>query len=75
VCITVVKACVYCSNQGLLSFHTSQYKLNFYETPTGLKFVLNTDLSVGNIRDVLQQIYSQVLLLLPLLSDVKIVCF
>jgi len=53
-----------CSTHGLLSFRTSQYKLNFFETPTGLKFVLNTDLSVGNIRDVLQQIYSQVLIII-----------
>jgi hypothetical protein len=46
--------------EGLLSIKTSQYKLNFYETPSGLKFVLNTDLNVGNIRDVLQQLYSQI---------------
>lgn len=45
---------------GLLSFRTSQYKLNFYETPTGLKFVVNTDLSVGNIREALHHIYSQI---------------
>ena len=49
-----------CSTHGLLSYRTSQYKLHFYETPTGLKFVLNTDLSVGNIRDALHHIYSQV---------------
>ena len=61
-----MSCCYGYSHHGLLSFRTSQYKLNFYETPTGLKFVLNTDLSVGNIRDVLQQIYSQVqLLILP----------
>jgi len=60
--ISVNMCCYGCSTHGLLSFRTSQYKLNFFETPTGLKFVLNTDLSVGNIRDVLQQIYSQVLL-------------
>lgn len=45
---------------GFLSFQTSKYKLHYYETPTGLKVVMNTDLGVGNIRDVLHQIYSYV---------------
>ncbi|XP_029932360.1 trafficking protein particle complex subunit 1 [Myripristis murdjan] len=43
---------------GFLSFQTSRYRLHYYETPTGLKFVLNTDLSVGSARDTLQHIYS-----------------
>lgn len=47
-------------NDGFVSYRTNQYKLHFYETPSGLKFVINTDLSVGNIHDVLQQLYSQV---------------
>lgn len=45
---------------GFLSFHTSKYRLHYYETPSGLKFVLNTDLSVSNARDTLQHIYSNV---------------
>uniref|UniRef100_H3C6E0 Trafficking protein particle complex subunit n=1 Tax=Tetraodon nigroviridis TaxID=99883 RepID=H3C6E0_TETNG len=43
---------------GFLSFQTSKYRLHYYETPSGLKFVLNTDLSVSNARDTLQHIYS-----------------
>ncbi|XP_065426279.1 trafficking protein particle complex subunit 1 isoform X2 [Chrysemys picta bellii] len=43
---------------GFLAFQTSKYKLHYYETPSGLKVVMNTDLGVGNIRDVLHQIYS-----------------
>ncbi|KAK2573331.1 Trafficking protein particle complex subunit 1, partial [Acropora cervicornis] len=39
---------------------TSKYKLHFYETPTGLKFILNTDLSVENTRDILFNIYSRI---------------
>eukprot|EP01137_Pigoraptor_chileana_P001124 Opistho-2@38288 len=45
---------------GLYYYKTSAYKLNFYETASGLKFVLNTDPNVGDIRDVLQQIHSQI---------------
>ncbi|XP_070537796.1 trafficking protein particle complex subunit 1-like [Ptychodera flava] len=45
---------------GFLNFKTNKYKLHFYETPSGLKFIMNTDLSVGNTRDVLHQIFSQI---------------
>ncbi|KAH9509435.1 Trafficking protein particle complex subunit 1 [Bulinus truncatus] len=44
--------------EGFLNFTTSKYKLHFFETPSGLKLILNTDLSVGNMKDVLQQIFS-----------------
>ncbi|XP_051956835.1 trafficking protein particle complex subunit 1-like [Xyrauchen texanus] len=43
---------------GFMTFQTSRYKLHYYETPTGIKLVMNTDLSVPNCRDTLQQIYS-----------------
>ena len=46
------------SKDGFLGYSTSNYKLNFYETPTGLKFVLNTDTNVASARDALQHIYS-----------------
>nr|XP_012312955.1 trafficking protein particle complex subunit 1 isoform X1 [Aotus nancymaae] len=49
---------------GFLAFQTSRYKLHYYETPTGIKVVMNTDLGVGPIRDVLHHIYSAFLLLL-----------
>jgi len=45
---------------GLVSFRTNQYKLNYYETPSGLKLVLNTDLSAPNQREILHHIYSQI---------------
>ncbi|XP_036751891.1 trafficking protein particle complex subunit 1 isoform X2 [Manis pentadactyla] len=44
--------------EGFLAFQTSRYKLHYYETPTGIKVVMNTDLGVGPIRDVLHHIYS-----------------
>ncbi|XP_030043763.1 trafficking protein particle complex subunit 1 [Microcaecilia unicolor] len=45
---------------GFLSFQTSKYKLHYYETPTGLKIVMNTDLGVNNMRETLHQIYSSI---------------
>ncbi|KAL2079413.1 hypothetical protein ACEWY4_025157 [Coilia grayii] len=43
---------------GFVSFQTSRYKLHYYETPTGIKIIMNTDLGVPNCRDILHQIYS-----------------
>jgi len=44
--------------EGFLNFTTSKYKLHFFETPSGLKFIMNTDLNVGSMKDVLLQIFS-----------------
>nr|XP_006116246.1 trafficking protein particle complex subunit 1 [Pelodiscus sinensis] len=49
-----------CRKEGFLAFQTSKYKLHYYETPSGLKVVMNTDLGVANVRDVLHQIYSNI---------------
>ncbi|KAI8390337.1 Sybindin-like family-domain-containing protein [Blakeslea trispora] len=38
---------------------TSTYRLHYYETPTGLKFVMNSDPQTENLRLVLKQIYTQ----------------
>eukprot|EP00050_Salpingoeca_kvevrii_P000632 m.152621 g.152621 ORF g.152621 m.152621 type:complete len:162 (-) comp10166_c0_seq3:206-691(-) len=45
---------------GFQYYKTSSYKLNFFETLTGLKFVLTTDLNVGDISSELREIYSQI---------------
>ncbi|XP_060526388.1 trafficking protein particle complex subunit 1 [Cylas formicarius] len=45
--------------EGFLYYKTSKYTLNYFETPSGVKFVLNTDNHSQGIRDLLQQIYSQ----------------
>lgn len=57
---------------GFLAFQTSRYKLHYYETPTGIKLVMNTDLGVPNCRDTLQQIYSTVR---PSLYSSTALCF
>jgi len=48
------------SNDGFLCYKTSKYALHYYETPTGVKFVLNTDAGVGKMTDFLSQLNSQV---------------
>lgn len=42
------------------SYTTSQYKLSFYETASGVKFVMNTDLGATYINEVLKSLYSKV---------------
>ena len=48
--------------EGFQSFSTSQYRFNLYETPTKVKFVLNTDTAVTHpvVRDLLKKLHSQV---------------
>ena len=48
------------TKESFTSYTTTKYKLHFFETATGLKFVLNTDTSVGSLNDVLQHIYSNI---------------
>nr|CAI5835166.1 unnamed protein product [Callosobruchus analis] len=47
------------TKEGFLYYKTSKYTLHYLETPSGLKFVLNTDIHSQGVREILQQIYSQ----------------
>ena len=42
-------------------FRTNVYKLHFLESPSGVKVILNTTPDTGDLRDVLDYIYSQLL--------------
>jgi len=48
--------------QGFTSYKTNLYRLSLYETPSSLKFVLNTDneASQQEIRELLSGLYCQV---------------
>ncbi|KAL9647410.1 hypothetical protein ABK040_006773 [Willaertia magna] len=46
-------------NGSFQSFKTNNYKMHFYESPTGVKFILLTDPSVGNIQNNLLDIYTK----------------
>ena len=46
-----------CRQQQLRSYETSQYKMNYLETPTGLKMVLNTDPAASGVAELMKTIY------------------
>eukprot|EP00244_Chara_vulgaris_P009615 TRINITY_DN4151_c0_g1_i2.p1 TRINITY_DN4151_c0_g1~~TRINITY_DN4151_c0_g1_i2.p1 ORF type:complete len:155 (-),score=8.92 TRINITY_DN4151_c0_g1_i2:281-745(-) len=50
------------SGQGssFRSFRTNTYKLNFMESPSGIKLVLITEPRVGDLRDTLRHIYNNI---------------
>ena len=48
------------SKDSFVSYKTSHYKLHFYESPTGIKIILNTDTAIGNLLNTLQHIYRKI---------------
>ena len=45
---------------GFYACSTNTFKLNYYEPPSGLRFILTTDLSAGDMRESLRHIYSNI---------------
>uniref|UniRef100_A0A0N5AKL4 Trafficking protein particle complex subunit n=1 Tax=Syphacia muris TaxID=451379 RepID=A0A0N5AKL4_9BILA len=43
--------------QQLKCYETSQYKMNYLETATGIKMVLNTDPAASGVPELMRQIY------------------
>ncbi|XP_063725462.1 trafficking protein particle complex subunit 1-like [Symsagittifera roscoffensis] len=45
---------------SFVSYKTSKAKVHYYETPSGIAFVLVTDPHVGDIRNILQELHKSV---------------
>ncbi|XP_048005921.1 trafficking protein particle complex subunit 1 [Cydia fagiglandana] len=45
---------------GFLHYKTSKYTLHCLETPSGLKFVMNTDNQAQGVRELLKKIYGEI---------------
>ena len=45
---------------GFYACSTNAYKLHYFETASGLRFVLTTDLAAADMREALRYIYSQI---------------
>ena len=48
------------AKDSFLGYATDKYKLHLYESPTGTKFILNTDHKAGNLQEVLRYIYAKI---------------
>jgi trafficking protein particle complex subunit 1 len=46
--------------EGFMFYKTNKYALHYHETPSGLKFVLNTDVTSTGVKEILQQLYAKV---------------
>uniref|UniRef100_A0A7S4B046 Trafficking protein particle complex subunit n=2 Tax=Chrysotila carterae TaxID=13221 RepID=A0A7S4B046_CHRCT len=45
---------------GFYACSTSAFKLNYFETASGIRFVLCTELGAGDMREVLRHIFSNI---------------
>ena len=45
---------------GFYACSTSNYRLHYFETASGLRFVLTTDLAATDMREALRHVYSQI---------------
>jgi hypothetical protein len=49
-----------CRGGGFYACSTNVYKLHYFETGSGLRFVLTTDLAASDMREHLRYIYSNI---------------
>ena len=47
-------------NGGFYACSTTNYKLHYFESASGLRFVMTTDPSAADMRETLRYIYSQI---------------
>lgn len=45
---------------GFMNYRTTKYTLHCLETPSGLKFVMNTDNQAQGVRELLKKIYGEI---------------
>ena len=45
---------------GFYACSTSEYRLHYFESASGLRFVLTTDLAAMDMREALRHIYAQI---------------
>ncbi|KAJ1939976.1 TRAPP complex subunit bet5, partial [Linderina pennispora] len=45
---------------GFMSFATNTYRMHYYESSTGVKFILNTDPHTASMQQVLEMIYRNI---------------
>ncbi|KAJ2463876.1 TRAPP complex subunit bet5, partial [Coemansia sp. RSA 2322] len=45
---------------GFMSFATNTYRLHYFEAPTGVKFIITTDVSTTSMQPVLEMIYRNI---------------
>src|SRR5690349_14280670 len=50
----------WCRSDSFNSYSTSTYKLHYFETATGLKFVITTDPKVPSLQQYLSKLYSEI---------------
>jgi len=50
-------------NLDYVCSNTGNYALHYYDSQTGVRFVLSTDNTIQNIRDLLHKLYEEVRLI------------
>lgn len=48
------------SKEGFLFYKTDKYSLHYFETASGLRFVITTDTLSTGVKELLQQLYAKV---------------